>query len=54
VSPSAAEPSPPLRQLLLRQVRERQMLDTAVAVFSWRGFHLTPMDEIAEVSRAAS
>lgn len=42
--------SPPLRKRLPRQVRERQMLDAAVAVFSRRGFHLASMDDIAEVA----
>jgi AcrR family transcriptional regulator len=42
--------SPPPRRRLPRQVRERQMLDAAVAVFSRRGFHLASMDDIAEVA----
>ena len=42
--------SPPSRRRLPRQVRERQMLDAAVAVFSRRGFHLASMDDIAEVA----
>jgi AcrR family transcriptional regulator len=48
VSPSLAESSP--RRRLPRQVRERQMLDAAVTVFSQRGFHLASMDEIAEAA----
>jgi AcrR family transcriptional regulator len=36
---------------LPRQVRERQILDAAISVFSRRGFHLASMDEIAEVSK---
>ncbi|MBV9162214.1 MAG: TetR/AcrR family transcriptional regulator [Pseudonocardiales bacterium] len=43
-------PSPPSRRRLPRQVRERQMLDAAIAVFSRRGFHLASMDDIAEVA----
>ena len=35
---------------LPRVVRERQMLDAAVKVFSNRGFHAASMDEIAEVA----
>jgi AcrR family transcriptional regulator len=33
-----------------RVVREQQMLDAAVAVFSRRGYHAAGMDEIAEVA----
>ena len=33
---------------LPRQVRQKQMLDAAVEVFSARGFHAASMDEIAE------
>ena len=40
----------PLRKRLPREVRERQMLDAAVAVFSRRGFHLASMEDIAEVA----
>lgn len=47
---STVEPTPPSRQRLPRQVRERQMLDAAVAVFSRRGFHLSSMDDIAELA----
>jgi AcrR family transcriptional regulator len=47
---STAESSPPLRRRLPRQVREKQMLDAAVAVFSRRGFHQASMNEIAEVA----
>jgi AcrR family transcriptional regulator len=35
---------------LPRVVREQQMLDAAVKVFSNRGFHAASMDEIAEVA----
>jgi len=35
---------------LPRVVREQQMLDAAVKVFSHRGFHAASMDEIAEVA----
>ncbi len=35
---------------LPRVVREQQMLDAAVRVFSQRGFHAASMDEIAEVA----
>ncbi len=35
---------------LPRAVREQQMLDAAVKVFSRRGFHAASMDEIAEVA----
>ncbi|MER5865199.1 TetR/AcrR family transcriptional regulator [Kitasatospora sp. NPDC002040] len=38
----------PSRKRLPRKVREQQMLDAAVQVFSARGFHATSMDEIAE------
>jgi AcrR family transcriptional regulator len=50
VSPPTPEPTPPTRRRLPRQVRELQMLDAAVAVFSRRGFHLSSMDDIAEVA----
>ncbi|MGH3888587.1 MAG: TetR/AcrR family transcriptional regulator [Pseudonocardiaceae bacterium] len=50
MNPPAVEPPPPTRRRLPRQVRERQMLDAAVAVFSRRGFHLASMDDIAEVA----
>jgi AcrR family transcriptional regulator len=46
-------PSPPTRRRLPRQVRERQMLDAAVAVFSQRGFHLASMDDIAEAAEVS-
>ncbi|MGH3718778.1 MAG: TetR/AcrR family transcriptional regulator [Pseudonocardiaceae bacterium] len=48
--PSLSPGQPPCRRRLPRQVRERQMLDAAVAVFSRRGFHLASMDDIAEVA----
>ncbi|MGO1053932.1 TetR/AcrR family transcriptional regulator [Crossiella sp. CA198] len=35
---------------LPRAVRERQILDAAVAVFSQRGYHAASMDEISEVA----
>ncbi|MFD4242140.1 TetR/AcrR family transcriptional regulator [Streptomyces sp. NPDC058525] len=38
----------PSRKRLPRKVREQQMLDAAVQVFSSSGFHATSMDEIAE------
>jgi AcrR family transcriptional regulator len=38
----------PAFRRLPRAVREQQMLDAAVAVFSARGFHRASMDEIAE------
>ncbi len=38
---------PPVKRLP-RAVREQQMLDAAVQVFSARGFHAASMDEIAE------
>ncbi|HET8660222.1 MAG TPA: TetR/AcrR family transcriptional regulator [Micromonosporaceae bacterium] len=38
----------PTGKRLPRAVREQQMLDAAVAVFSRRGFHAAGMDEIAE------
>ena len=38
----------PAFRRLPRAVREEQMLDAAVAVFSRRGFHAASMDEIAE------
>jgi AcrR family transcriptional regulator len=38
---------PPVKRLP-RAVREQQMLDAAVRVFSRRGFHAASMDEIAE------
>jgi AcrR family transcriptional regulator len=39
---------PPAFKRLPRAVREQQMLDAAVRVFSARGFHAASMDEIAE------
>lgn len=35
---------------LPRAVRERQILDAAVAVFSQRGYHAASMDEVSEVA----
>ncbi|MFF5176875.1 TetR/AcrR family transcriptional regulator [Micromonospora sp. NPDC000316] len=40
--------TPPAFKRLPRAVREQQMLDAAVKVFSKRGFHAASMDEIAE------
>ncbi|MFG2047810.1 TetR/AcrR family transcriptional regulator [Micromonospora sp. NPDC048935] len=40
--------TPPAFKRLPRAVREQQMLDAAVRVFSRRGFHAASMDEIAE------
>jgi len=42
--------SAPRPRRLPRAVRERQMLDAAVSVFSRRGYHAASMDEIAEVA----
>ncbi|MDG4790751.1 TetR/AcrR family transcriptional regulator [Micromonospora sp. WMMD1102] len=41
-------PTPPAFRRLPRAVREQQMLDAAVGVFSRRGFHAASMDEIAD------
>ncbi len=38
----------PSRKRLPRKVREQQMLDAAVQVFSRRGFHAASMEEVAE------
>ncbi|MFC9324536.1 TetR/AcrR family transcriptional regulator [Kitasatospora sp. NPDC057015] len=38
----------PSRKRLPRKVREQQMLDAAVQVFSRNGFHAASMDEVAE------
>jgi AcrR family transcriptional regulator len=43
----------PERRRLPRKVREQQMLDGALDVFSERGFHAASMDEIAERSRVS-
>ncbi|MFD6734770.1 TetR/AcrR family transcriptional regulator, partial [Micromonospora aurantiaca] len=40
--------STPTFKRLPRAVREQQMLDAAVKVFSRRGFHAASMDEIAD------
>jgi AcrR family transcriptional regulator len=40
--------TPPTFKRLPRAIREQQMLDAAVRVFSRRGFHAASMDEIAE------
>jgi AcrR family transcriptional regulator len=44
----ASVPSRPAFKRLPRAVREQQMLDAAVRVFSRRGFHEASMDEIAD------
>ncbi|HEY0636801.1 MAG TPA: TetR/AcrR family transcriptional regulator [Pseudonocardiaceae bacterium] len=44
------EAVPSRSRRLPRAVREQQMLDAAVAVFSRRGYHSASMDEIAEVA----
>ena len=44
----ASVSSPPTFKRLPRAVREQQMLDSAVRVFSRRGFHAASMDEIAD------
>ncbi len=40
----------PPRRRLPRPVRERQILDAAIAVFSRRGFHSASMEDIAELA----
>lgn len=42
------EAKPPRNRRLPRAVREQQMVEAAVAVFSARGYHAASMDEIAE------
>jgi AcrR family transcriptional regulator len=42
---------PPAFRRLPRAVREQQVLDAAVAVFSRRGYHATTVDEIAAAAR---
>lgn len=42
---------PPRNRRLPRALREQQMVDAAVAVFSARGYHAASMDEIAERAR---
>jgi AcrR family transcriptional regulator len=42
--------NPTISKRLPRAVREQQMLDAAVRVFSRRGFHAASMDEIAEAA----
>src|ERR1700754_4520796 len=44
----ASVPGRPTFKRLPRAVREQQMLDAAVRVFSRRGFHEASMDEIAD------
>jgi AcrR family transcriptional regulator len=46
----ASVSSTPTFKRLPRAVREQQMLDSAVRVFSARGFHAASMDEIAEAA----
>jgi AcrR family transcriptional regulator len=46
----ASVSSTPTFKRLPRAIREQQMLDAAVRVFSRRGFHAASMDEIAEVA----
>lgn len=43
-------PRAPRFRRLPRAVREEQMLDAAVSVFSRRGFHAASMDEVAEAA----
>lgn len=45
-----SERSAPRTRRLPRAVRERQILDAAVEVFSRNGYHAASMDEIAEVA----
>jgi AcrR family transcriptional regulator len=48
---SLAENEPPVRaKRLPREVRERQILDAAVTVFSQYGYHSASMDEISDVA----
>ena len=42
--------SPARTRRLPRAVRERQILDAAVEVFSKHGYHLAAMDEISDVA----
>jgi AcrR family transcriptional regulator len=44
------EPLPARARRLPRAVRERQILDAAVAVFSRHGYHSASMDEISDVA----
>ncbi|HKS46283.1 MAG TPA: TetR/AcrR family transcriptional regulator [Amycolatopsis sp.] len=44
------KPTPTRPRRLPREVRERQILDAAVQVFSWHGYHSASMDEISEVA----
>jgi AcrR family transcriptional regulator len=47
----AKKEKPPVRaKRLPREVRERQILDAAVIVFSQNGYHTASMDEISEVA----
>jgi AcrR family transcriptional regulator len=48
---SLANDGPPVRaKRLPREVRERQILDAAVTVFSQHGYHAASMDEISDVA----
>ncbi|GAA3998228.1 TetR/AcrR family transcriptional regulator [Allokutzneria multivorans] len=42
--------TPPRAKRLPRAVRERQILDAAVRVFSERGYHAASMDEVSDVA----
>ncbi|GAB2979113.1 TetR/AcrR family transcriptional regulator [Amycolatopsis acidiphila] len=44
------KPPPPRSRRLPRAVRERQILDAAVEVFSRHGYHSASMDEISDVA----
>jgi AcrR family transcriptional regulator len=46
----ASVPATPIFKRLPRAVREQQMLDAAVRIFSRRGFHAASMDEIADAA----
>jgi AcrR family transcriptional regulator len=46
---SSVRPAPAF-QRLPRPVRQRQIVDAAVAVFARRGFHLTTVDDVAEAA----
>ncbi|MBB4687353.1 TetR/AcrR family transcriptional regulator [Amycolatopsis jiangsuensis] len=48
--PDEAQPPPERARRLPRAVRERQILDAAVQVFSRHGYHAASMDEISEVA----
>src|SRR5215467_7069017 len=46
---SSVRPAPAF-QRLPRSVRERQIVDAAVAVFARRGYHATTVDDVAEAA----